>query len=128
RDRKPMAVSRALEKYPNRFDPAVLPDLDPRLRETIERRLKVLGPGYNLIYRDPVSVVSGRGAHLFDQDGDDYLDAYNNVPCVGHSHPHVVEAVNRQMASLNTNTRYVQEQLVEYAERLVATLPEELSR
>lgn len=123
-----MAVSRALEKYPNRFDPAILPELDPELRRIIERRDRVLGPGYTLIYREPVSFVSGRGAHLFDRDGNDYLDAYNNVPCVGHSHPHIVEAVNRQMETLNTNTRYAQEQLVDYAERLVATFPDELSR
>ena len=88
----------------------------------------MLGPGYTLIYREPVEFVSGRGAHLFDRDGNDYLDAYNNVPCVGHAHPHVVEAVARQMAAVNTNTRYVQESLVDYAERLLATLPEELSR
>ena len=88
----------------------------------------MLGPGYTLIYKEPVEFVSGHGAHLFDRDGNDYLDAYNNVPCVGHAHPHVVEAVARQMAAVNTNTRYVQEALVDYAERLLATFPEELSK
>jgi 4-aminobutyrate aminotransferase-like enzyme len=121
-------VSRALANYPNRFDPGVLAELPARQQDVIRRRDRVLGPGYTLIYREPVEFVSGRGAHLFDRDGNDYLDAYNNVPCVGHAHPHVVEAVTRQMAAVNTNTRYVQESLVDYAERLLATFPAELSK
>ena len=121
-------LSRALVNYPNRFDPGVLSELPPRLQETIRRRNAVLGPGYTLIYREPVEFVSGHGAHLVDRDGNDYLDAYNNVPCVGHAHPHVVEAVSRQLAAVNTNTRYVQESLVDYAERLLATFPDGLSK
>ncbi len=88
----------------------------------------MLGPGYTLIYQEPVEFVSGHGAHLIDRDGNDYLDAYNNVPCVGHAHPHVAEAVSRQMSAVNTNTRYLQESLVDYAERLLATFPDELSK
>ncbi len=88
----------------------------------------MLGPGYTLIYREPVEFVSGYGAHLVDLDGNDFLDAYNNVPCVGHAHPRVVDAVCRQMAAVNTNTRYVEEALVDYAERLLATFPEGLSK
>ncbi|MEV6872068.1 aspartate aminotransferase family protein [Amycolatopsis sp. NPDC051128] len=121
-------LSRAIANYPNRFDPRVLGELPATLRETIRRRGEVLGPGYTLIYREPVEFVSGHGAHLIDRDGNDYLDAYNNVPCVGHAHPHVAEAVARQVATVNTNTRYVQESLVAYAERLLATFPEGLSR
>lgn len=121
-------LSRAIVNYPNRFDPSVLSELPERLQQTIRRRNDVLGPGYTLIYKEPVEFVSGHGAHLVDRDGNDYLDAYNNVPCVGHAHPHVVEAVSRQLAAVNTNTRYVQESLVEYAERLLATFPAELSR
>ncbi|PPS69837.1 MULTISPECIES: aspartate aminotransferase family protein [Streptomyces] len=121
-------LSRAIANYPNRFDPGVLSELPEHLRETIQRREKVLGPGYTLIYKEPVEFVSGHGAHLIDRDGNDYLDAYNNVPCVGHAHPHVAEAVARQMTRVNTNTRYVQEALVDYAERLLATFPEELSK
>src|SRR5687767_13847809 len=121
-------LSRAHVNYSNPFDPGVLGDLPPRLQEIIRRRDRVLGPGYTLIYREPVEFVSGHGAHLIDRDGNDYLDAYNNVPCVGHAHPHVVEAVSRQMAAVNTNTRYVQESLVDYAERLLATMPEALSK
>jgi 4-aminobutyrate aminotransferase-like enzyme len=121
-------LSRAIANYPNRFDPRALGELPANLRETIRRRGEVLGPGYTLIYREPVEFVSGHGAHLIDRDGHDYLDAYNNVPCVGHAHPHVAEAVSRQVATVNTNTRYVQESLVAYAERLLATFPEGLSR
>ncbi|WP_341998709.1 aspartate aminotransferase family protein [Microbacterium sp. LWH7-1.2] len=103
-------------------------ELPEHLREIIQRRNNVLGPGYTLIYKEPVEFVSGHGAHLVDRDGNDYLDAYNNVPCVGHAHPHVVDAVARQMAAVNTNTRYVQESLVDYAERLLGTFPTELSK
>ena len=112
----------------NAFDPSNTGHLDPDLRSKIERRGRVLGPGYRLFYDEPVEVVRGQGAHLFDAEGNDYLDAYNNVPSVGHCHPRVVEAVSRQVGMLNTNTRYVQEALVEYAEQLVATFPAELSR
>jgi 4-aminobutyrate aminotransferase-like enzyme len=123
-----VSLSRAIDGYPNRFDPGVLGALPEHLQETIRRRNEVLGPGYLLMYREPVEFVSGQGAHLFDHEGRDYLDVYNNVPCVGHAHPRVVEAVSWQMAAVNTNTRYVQEALVDYAERLVATFPEGLSR
>jgi 4-aminobutyrate aminotransferase-like enzyme len=124
----PSGPSRAIDSFPNGFDPGVLSVLPDHLQETIRRRNAVLGPGYMLMYREPVEFVSGRGAHLVDLDGNDYLDVYNNVPCVGHAHPRVVEAVSRQLAAVNTNTRYVQEALVDYAERLLATFPAGLSR
>lgn len=121
-------VSLGASRYPSRFDPANLDAVSPAVRANIERRLEILGPGYLLVYNDPVAFVRGSGAHLFDAEGHDFLDAYNNVPVVGHCHPHVVEAVNRQVATLNTNTRYAQEGLVDYAERLVSYFPDELSR
>jgi 4-aminobutyrate aminotransferase-like enzyme len=121
-------LNRAIASFPNVFDPGALSALPDHLQETIRRRNEVLGPGYMLMYREPVEFVSGRGAHLYDHKGNDFLDVYNNVPCVGHAHPRVVEAVSRQLAAVNTNTRYVQEALVDYAERLLATLPSELSK
>jgi 4-aminobutyrate aminotransferase-like enzyme len=121
-------LSKALQTFPNAFDVGVLGALPEHLQETIRRRDEVLGPGYMLMYREPVEFVSGQGAHLFDHEGNDFLDVYNNVPCVGHAHPRVVEAVSRQLAAVNTNTRYVQEALVDYAERLLATFPAGLSR
>jgi 4-aminobutyrate aminotransferase-like enzyme len=112
----------------NAFDPNTIDELDDELGDTIRRRDKVLGPGYRLFYRRPLEVVASSGCHLTARDGSDYLDVYNNVPSVGHAHPRVVEAVNRQMGLLNTNTRYVHKPLVDYAERLVATFPAELTR
>ncbi len=91
------------------------------------RRLVALG-NQSLFYDDPLHLMSGRGHFLYDADGVEYLDVYNNVPHVGHSHPHVVEAVARQMATLNTNTRYLQDMHVEYAERMLALLPPHLTR
>ncbi len=112
----------------NGFDPADTDELRPELRSKIERRANVLGPGYRLFYREPLEFVRAERAHLFDADGNDYLDVYNNVPSVGHCHPHVVDAVHRQMQTINTNTRYVQNLVIEYAERLTATFPDALTR
>ncbi|WP_371933143.1 aspartate aminotransferase family protein [Bradyrhizobium sp. CCGUVB23] len=90
------------------------------------RRDRLLGPAYRLFYEEPVQFVLGEGVWLFDSAGDRYLDAYNNVACVGHSHPHVVEAIARQAAVLNTHTRYLHETILDYAERLLATFPAEI--
>ncbi len=82
-----------------------------------------IGPSLSVSYHRPLTIVRGWKQYLYDDDGLRYLDAVNNVPHVGHSHPTVVRAVREQMAVLNTNTRYLHERLVEYAERLTATLP-----
>ena len=92
-----------------------------------ERRAAVLGPGLRLSYEEPLHIVRGEGTWLYDADGRAYLDAYNNVACVGHSHPAVVAAIAGQARVLNTNTRYLHENIVAYAERLTARLPPELS-
>jgi 4-aminobutyrate aminotransferase-like enzyme len=67
--------------------------------------------------------VRGAGVHLYDVEGREYLDVYNNVPHVGHTHPHVVAAIQRQVATLVTHTRYLHAGILEYAERLTASLP-----
>jgi 4-aminobutyrate aminotransferase-like enzyme/Ser/Thr protein kinase RdoA (MazF antagonist) len=91
--------------------------------ELVRRRSDALGSALTgLTYRNPVHVVRGEGVWLFDADGRRYLDAYNNVPVVGHCHPRVTEAVVRQTRLLNTHSRYLYEPLVELAERLVATM------
>jgi len=77
-------------------------------------------------YREPLKIVRGWMQYLYDETGRAYLDAYNNVPLVGHSHPRVVKAVQAQMALLNTNTRYLHDQLTRYAARLTALMPEPL--
>jgi 4-aminobutyrate aminotransferase-like enzyme len=105
----------------NGFDGARAGDLQPATRELIERRDRALGGAYRLFYDHPVSFTRGAGVYLYDADGNAYLDAYNNVPSVGHSHPYVAAAVTRQVATLNTHTRYLTEGVVSYAERLIAT-------
>jgi len=91
-----------------------------------ERRAAVLHPGLSLAYASPIHAVRGRGTRLYDPFGRAYLDCVNNVAHVGHEHPAVVRAGQRQMGVLNTNTRYLHESVVAYAERLVALLPEGL--
>ncbi len=86
-----------------------------------------LGANLSLSYAEPLHIVRGWKQYLYDADGREYLDAYNNVAHVGHSHPRVVEAARRQMAILNTNTRYLHDSIVEYAHRLTAKLPPPLS-
>jgi 4-aminobutyrate aminotransferase-like enzyme/Ser/Thr protein kinase RdoA (MazF antagonist) len=93
----------------------------------LARRRRVLGSALEpLSYRRPLHLVRGEGAWMFDADGRGYLDAYNNVPVVGHAHPRVVDAIARQAALLNTNTRYLHGHVVELAERLVSTMPDGL--
>ncbi len=92
----------------------------------VRRRSAVLGSALTgLTYKHPVHLVRGVGVWLFDADGRRYLDAYNNVPVVGHCHPRVTEAIVSQTRLLNTHSRYLYEPLVELAERLVATMPPE---
>lgn len=91
--------------------------------ETLARRRARVGPSVRVAYRRPLRVVRGWRQYLYDDDGRRYLDAYNNVPHVGHGHPRVVDAAARQMAVLATNTRYLHDGLADYVERLAATLP-----
>jgi 4-aminobutyrate aminotransferase-like enzyme/Ser/Thr protein kinase RdoA (MazF antagonist) len=92
--------------------------------ELARRRGELLGPALTeLTYRRPVHVVRGEGVWLVDAEGRRLLDAYNNVPVVGHCHPRVTEAVVRQTRTLNTHSRYLYEPLIELADRLVATMP-----
>ena len=94
-------------------------------RELARRRGETLGPALTeLTYREPVHVVRGEGAWLFDADGRRLLDAYNNVPVVGHCHARVTEAVVHQTRLLNTHARYLYEPLIALAERLTATMPD----
>jgi len=97
-------------------------------RSLLQRRRAVTLPGYEHFYDEPLHLVEGKGVYLYDQTGRRYIDAYNNVPHVGHCHPRVVNAVSRQMARLNINTRYLYGSMVDYAERLAATLPDGLDR
>jgi 4-aminobutyrate aminotransferase-like enzyme/Ser/Thr protein kinase RdoA (MazF antagonist) len=90
-------------------------------------RAEHIGKSLSISYQNPLKIVRGWMQYLYDENGRAYLDAVNNVSHVGHSHPRVVRAGQEQMAVLNTNTRYLHDNLVHYAERICATLPEPLS-
>jgi len=117
---------KASEPMVNGFDPADIERLPPRTRRQVGDRERLLGPGYRLFYEEPVEIVRGAGTLLYDADGNDYLDVYNNVTSVGHCHPYVVEAIHRQLSTLNTNTRYLQQSILGYSEQFLATMPAEL--
>ncbi|HVH55664.1 MAG TPA: aminotransferase class III-fold pyridoxal phosphate-dependent enzyme [Vicinamibacterales bacterium] len=94
---------------------------------TLRERRERLGPNLSLAYTDPVKVARGWMQYLYDDRGRQYLDAYNNVPHVGHSHPRTISAAREQMRALNTNTRYLHDTIWRFAERLCSTLPSPLS-
>ncbi len=94
--------------------------------ELLKKRRKLIAPSILPAYEKPLKFLYGKGQYLFDYNGRPFLDLYNNVCHVGHCHPKVVEAGQKQMAKLNTNTRYLYDGLTEYAERLCDTLPREL--
>jgi 4-aminobutyrate aminotransferase-like enzyme len=105
----------------NCFPPPPLPK-----SAILSSREEHLGPSLSISYQKPLEIVRGWRQYLYDENGRAYLDVVNNVCHVGHSHPHVVKALTRQAAVLNTNTRYLHPNIVRYAERLLATLPEPL--
>jgi 4-aminobutyrate aminotransferase-like enzyme len=112
----------------NSFRPDAGTELPPETAALIGRRDRVLGASYRLFYRHPVHLVRGAGAHLYDADGTEYLDVYNNVASVGHCHPRVVRAIADQAATLNTHTRYLHNKVVDYSEDLLSTMPAALDR
>ena len=102
-------------------------EIDPEPPETLlALRRKVIGPSLSISYREKLKIVRGRGAWLIDHTGRRYLDTVNNITHVGHCHPHVVEALTRQAAELNTNTRYLHGAMPHLAERIAATMPGKL--
>jgi len=93
----------------------------------LKARKGLVGPNLSVSYDQPLNIVRGEGAYLIDQNGRSFLDCVNNVSHVGHCHPRVVEAGVKQMRILNTNTRYLNTLLTDYARRLTATLPDPLN-
>lgn len=91
--------------------------------ELLARRSRLLGAA-PLFYQNPVHLVRGDGVLLYDEEGKEYIDLYNNVPCVGHANPHVVEAMQKQMSTLNVHSRYLHEGVLDYAERLLELHPQ----
>ena len=120
------AVWRSLSPDPNlllglraeRFPPG---ELDSEA--TLAARRELLGGNLSVSYQRPLKIVRGWMQYLYDDTGRAFLDVYNNVPLVGHSHPRVVRAVQEQIALLNTNTRYLHDNVIRYAERLTRLLP-----
>jgi len=115
---------RCIHKLTDACAPATAPSRSPR--EILSLRRHHVGRNLSVAYSEPVKIVRGRGQYLYNDSGRRFLDLVNNVCHVGHSHPRVVEAAARQMAELNTNTRYLHDNLAEYALRLSAALPEPL--
>lgn len=102
------------------------PKSSPPMQETLAKRKSLLGKNLSISYRRPLKIVKGWKQYLYDDTGRAYLDVYNNVPLVGHSHPRVVRAAQGQLQLLNTNTRYLHDNINEYAERLKQLLPSPL--
>jgi 4-aminobutyrate aminotransferase-like enzyme/Ser/Thr protein kinase RdoA (MazF antagonist) len=110
-----------------RIPAEAFPPREPSKAQTLSERQRRIGYNLSISYREPLKIVRGLGVYLYDENGRPFLDCVNNVAHVGHCHPHVVAAGRQQMGVLNTNTRYLHDNIVEYARRLTATLPEPLS-
>ncbi|MDG2406161.1 MAG: aspartate aminotransferase family protein [Paracoccaceae bacterium] len=113
-------------KMVNGFNPAQIDQLDERARNFVDRRARLLGPAYRLFYETPVEFSRASGVFMYDTNGNEYLDAYNNVVSVGHCHPHVNAAVTAQINTLCTHTRYLQDGILSFAEKLLATFEDEI--
>jgi 4-aminobutyrate aminotransferase-like enzyme/Ser/Thr protein kinase RdoA (MazF antagonist) len=120
------------ELFPDAVDFAGLPPETltrkgrPR-EELLTRRREKLIRNLSISYQTPMKIVRGEGVYLYDDRGRAYLDCYNNVAHLGHANPEIVEVLTRQAATLNTNTRYLHDNIIAYAEALTATLPERLT-
>ena len=104
------------------------PLLPSPIEKVLEKRRAFFGENLSLSYSEPIHMAGAAFQYMYDTDGNTYLDAYNNIPHVGHSHPKVVTAGQKQMAQLNTNTRYLFDELAAYAEKLLAHFPETLCK
>jgi len=96
--------------------------------QVLQRRYEHISPILSLSYDKPIQMVGSAFQYMYDAEGNTFLDAYNNIPHVGHSHPKVVAAGQRQMAKLNTNTRYLYNELADYAEKLLMKFPASLNK
>lgn len=109
-----------------RIPAEVFPEAPQDCEVTLAERRRLLGKNLSVSYQKPLKIVRGWREFLYDETGRTFLDVYNNVPLVGHSHPRVVEAITEQLRLLNTNTRYLHDNILRYAERLTARMPEPL--
>jgi 4-aminobutyrate aminotransferase-like enzyme/Ser/Thr protein kinase RdoA (MazF antagonist) len=104
----------------------LFPKRAPTKEDTLAQRRKRMGGNVSISYRSPLKIVRGWRQYLYDDEGRQYIDAYNNVAHVGHCHPRVVEAACEQIGVLNTNTRYLHDNIIHYADRLTSLLPQGL--
>jgi 4-aminobutyrate aminotransferase-like enzyme len=111
----------------NAFDAKEASNLGGELERSVQSRKRLFGAASVLFYAKPLEFVRGRDCWLYTSDGIAYLDAYNNVPSVGHSHPKVVDAATQQLRQLNVHSRYVHAGVIEYAEQLLSHFPADLS-
>jgi 4-aminobutyrate aminotransferase-like enzyme/Ser/Thr protein kinase RdoA (MazF antagonist) len=102
-------------------------NMDDKYEKLLEERGKYIGRNLSISYEQPLKIVKGALQYLYDDKGNTFVDCVNNVSHVGHCHPSVVKAMQKQVATLNTNTRYLNDMIVDYAKALTATLPERLS-
>lgn len=100
----------------------------PDVKEQLQKRHRSIHPILSVSYKQPLMVTKSAFQYMYDASGNAILDAYNNIPHVGHSHPKVVDAAQRQIAKLNTNTRYLYDLLPAYAEKLLAKFPDTLNK
>ena len=122
-------VWKALSPDPNLIlgiPDSLFPARGRSLEEILDFRNEHIGKNYSISYNEPLKIVRGRGQYLIDQNGQAYLDGVNNVTHVGHCHPEVVAAGQRQMGILNTNTRYLHDHMITYSQKLLSKFPEPL--
>ncbi|MCE7993416.1 MAG: aminotransferase class III-fold pyridoxal phosphate-dependent enzyme [Roseivirga sp.] len=103
-------------------------EMPPSEEEVLKKRYQVVSPILSVSYKQPIHMASAAFQYMYDAHGNSFLDAYNNIPHVGHQHPKVVASGQRQMATLNTNTRYLYDQLEAYAAQLLAKFPSPLNK
>ncbi|MDC1312409.1 aminotransferase class III-fold pyridoxal phosphate-dependent enzyme [Flavobacteriaceae bacterium] len=126
---KQMQVWKSICPDPNLLfkNPKLHTQYDAPSSEILDFRKKYLGKSLSISYQEPLNIVRGDGPYLIDTWGEKYLDTVNNVAHVGHEHPAVVKAAQEQIALLNTNTRYLNQNIITYTKALLEKLPPELS-
>lgn len=92
------------------------------------KKKKYTGQSLSLSYDTPIHMTGAAFQYMYDAEGNTYLDAYNNIPLVGHCHPKISQVISDKVRKLNTNTRYIYNELTEYAEKLLSKFPEKLNK